>query len=347
MAMEYRKLGQTNQKVSVVCLGTMTWGEQNSEKEGHEQMDYAISRGINFFDAAELYPIPPKAETQGRTEEIIGTWFKKNGTRNKVVLATKVVGRSQMPWFRGEETRLNKKHIEKALEDSLKRLQTDYIDLYQLHWPDRKMNIFDNNHSYSHIKAEAVAIHETLEVLNECVKQGKVRYVGISNESAWGVAEYIKSAEYHDLPRVASIQNAYNLLNRTFEQMLSEFYYRSSVGLLAYSPLAGGFLSGKYLNGARPKGARDTLFNRGQRYKTEYAEGAIDAYVKYAKERGIDPSTLAHAFVFSREFVTSSIVGATKLEQLKLAIDSSEVKLSEEDLNAIEKIHNRRPNPCP
>jgi|TARA_B100001094_G_scaffold90645_1_gene86652 aryl-alcohol dehydrogenase-like predicted oxidoreductase len=347
--MEFRKLGNTEIDVSLICLGTMTWGQQNTEQEGHEQMDYAIDQGINFFDTAELYAIPPKAETQGKTEEIIGTWFKKTGNREKVIIASKVAGRSGMKWFRGGETRLDRKNIEKAIEGSLKRLQTDYIDLYQLHWPDRPLNLFGGGSGgvYKHYEMDSINIEETLEILSELVKTGKVRSIGLSNETPWGLSEFINKSEKLDFPKVQSVQNAYNLLNRTYEYGMSEFAHRSSVGLLAYSPLAQGYLSGKYLNGAMPKGSRTELFGRGQRYETPSAEKSIKAYVEYAKEINLDPSVMANAFVNSREFVTSNIIGATTMEQLKLAIGSWEIKLSEEDLKEIDKIHSACPNPCP
>ena len=345
--MEYRKLGDTDLDVSLICLGTMTWGQQNSEEEGHDQMDYALEKGINFFDTAEMYSIPPKSETQGSTERIVGSWFKKSSNREKIILASKVAGRGRMDWIRGNETKLDRENIEKAVEDSLKRLQTDYIDLYQLHWPDRPINIFGGGLGYKHIEAETVAISETLEVLKDLVKSGKIRYAGLSNETPWGLSEFLKFSELNNLPKVVSVQNAYNLLNRTYEQGLSEFFYRSSVGLLAYSPLAQGYLTGKYLDGARPEGARTTLFERGLRYETVHAEEAIRAYVDYANEKGIDPAVLAHAFVNSQSFVTSNIIGATNMEQLKLAINSCDVMLSEEDLSFIDEIHHRCPNPCP
>ena len=345
--MEYRKLGNTDLEVSIICLGTMTWGQQNSEEEGHDQMDYALEKGINFFDTAEMYSIPPKSETQGSTERIVGSWFKKSSNREKIILASKVAGRGRMDWIRGTETKLDRENIEKAVDDSLKRLQTDYIDLYQLHWPDRPINIFGGGLGYKHIEAETVAISETLEVLKDLVKSGKIRYAGLSNETPWGLSEFLKFSELNNLPKVVSVQNAYNLLNRTYEQGLSEFFYRSSVGLLAYSPLAQGYLTGKYLDGARPEGARTTLFERGLRYETVHAEEAIRAYVDYANEKGIDPAVLAHAFVNSQSFVTSNIIGATNMEQLKLAINSCDVMLSEEDLSFIDEIHHRCPNPCP
>ena len=345
--MEYRKLGNTDIDVSLICLGTMTWGQQNTEEEGHDQMDYALERGINFFDTAELYSIPPMAETQGRTEEIIGTWFSKSGNRDKIILATKVAGRSNMNRFRGGDTRLDKKNIETAVNESLKRLLTDYIDLFQLHWPDRPINLFGGGLSYKHIEVESIEISETLKVLGDLCKSGKIRHIGLSNETPWGLGEFIKQAELLDLPLVVSVQNAYNLLNRSYESGMSEFYHRSSVGLLAYSPLAQGYLTGKYINGARPEGARTTLFERGQRYETPNAEKAIIQYVEYAKKIGMDPAVFANAFVNSRDFVTSNIIGATTMEQLKTAIDSHEANLSEEDFKAIESIHYQCPNPCP
>ena len=346
--MEYRKLGNTDIDVSVICLGTMTWGEQNTMEEGHEQMDYALDQGVNFFDAAELYPIPPKAETQGKTEECIGSWFKKTGNREKVILATKVAGRSPMSWFRGEGTKLDRENIEAAVEASLERLQTDYIDLYQLHWPDRPMSMFGSGGiGYKHIDSESIPINETLQVLSDLVTSGKIRYVGLSNETSWGLSEFLKYSEMNDLPRVVSVQNAYNFLNRTYEQGMSEYFHRSQVGLLAYSPLAQGYLTGKYIDGARPEGSRTALFERGDRYEVPGANETIKSYVAYAESIGMDPSVMANAFVNSRDFVTSNIIGATTMEQLKLAVGSIEVKLDEENLQAIEQIHRNNPNLCP
>ena len=346
--MEYRKLGNTDIDVSVICLGTMTWGQQNTMEEGQEQMDYALDQGVNFFDAAELYPIPPKAETQGKTEECIGSWFKKTGNREKVILATKVAGRSPMSWFRGEGTKLDRENIEAAVEASLERLQTDYIDLYQLHWPDRPMSMFGSGGiGYKHIDSESIPINETLQVLSDLVTSGKIRYVGLSNETSWGLSEFLKYSEMNDLPRVVSVQNAYNFLNRTYEQGMSEYFHRSQVGLLAYSPLAQGYLTGKYIDGARPEGSRTALFERGDRYEVPGANETIKSYVAYAESIGMDPSVMANAFVNSRDFVTSNIIGATTMEQLKLAVGSIEVKLDEENLQAIEEIHRNNPNLCP
>ena len=346
--MEYRKLGNTDIDVSVICLGTMTWGEQNTMEEGHEQMDYALDQGVNFFDAAELYPIPPKAETQGKTEECIGSWFKKTGNREKVILATKVAGRSPMKWFRGEGTQLDRENIEAAVDASLDRLQTEYIDLYQLHWPDRPMSMFGSGGiGYKHIESESISINETLKVLSDLVASGKIRHVGLSNETPWGLSEFLKYSEMNNLPRVVSVQNAYNFLNRTYEQGMSEYFHRSQVGLLAYSPLAQGYLTGKYIDGARPEGSRTALFERGDRYEVPGANEVIKSYVAYAESIGMDPSVMANAFVNSRDFVTSNIIGATTMEQLKLAVGSVEVSLDDENLKAIEVIHRSNPNICP
>lgn len=346
--MEYRKLGRTDLKVSAICLGTMTWGQQNTQAEGFEQMDYALEQGVNFFDTAELYSIPPKAETAGSTEVIIGNYFKERKNRDKVILASKVVGRSNMNWFRksGEDSELNRANIEEAVDASLKRLQTDYIDLYQLHWPDRPMNAFGSQ-VYKEQGEEINSIEEILEVLQDLVKSGKVRHVGLSNENPWGTAQFIRLANEKGLPRMQSIQNAYNLLNRIFEYGLSEFSHRDNIGLLAYSPLAQGMLTGKYLDGAKPASARGTIFGRLERYQTPNAEVAIRKYVQIAKDHNIDASQLANQFVTTRPFVTSNIIGATSIEQLKLAISSTEVTLTDEILSAIEEVHLWHTNPCP
>lgn len=345
--MEYRKLGNTDIDVSVICLGTMTYGEQNTQAEGHTQMDYALDHGVNFFDTAELYSIPPKADTQGSTEEIIGTWFAKNGNRDKVILASKVVGRSGMEWFRGEPSRLSRKHIEEAVEGSLKRLQTDYIDLYQLHWPERNANFFGKL-GYEHDPADdAIPLAETLEVLGDLVKAGKIRHIGLSNETPWGTAHCLKLAETKDLPRVMSVQNPYSLLNRTYEVGLAEISIREQCGLLAYSPLGFGVLSGKYLEGKRPEGRRLTLFPDYKRYLNPKGEQATSRYVGLARQHGLDPAQMALAYVNTRPFLTSNIIGATTMEQLKANIESIDVKLSEEVLEGIEHIHTDQPNPCP
>ncbi|WID94330.1 aldo/keto reductase [Bosea vestrisii] len=351
--MEYRRLGRTDLKVSAICLGTMTWGQQNTEAEGHEQMDYALDQGVNFFDTAELYAIPPKAETQGSTERIIGSWFKARGNRDKVILASKVVGRSANDWFRDDKgpTRVNRKQIEEAVDKSLKRLQTDYIDLYQIHFPDRPMAWGSNPTRFNQAAftqaEDETPIAEQLDAFADIVKAGKIRHLGLSNESAWGTMNFLAEAKGNDRPRVQSIQNAYNLLNRTFETALAEIAMREQVGLLAYSPLAQGYLSGKYLDGARPAGARTTLFDRGQRYQMPGAELAIKAYIALAEEAGLDPVQMAQAFVTSRGFVISNIIGATSMAHLRTAIGSASVAISPELEAKIDAIHQRVGNPCP
>lgn len=347
---EYRRLGNTDVKVSSICLGTMTWGQQNIEAEGHAQLDYALDQGINFIDTAELYSIPPRAETQGSTERIIGSWLKARGGRDRIVLATKVVGRSESDWFRpgGELPVLDRKNIRFAIDGSLKRLNTDYVDLYQLHWPDRLIPLFGATEKpVSANTAPEVPIEETLEALDELVKAGKVRHIGLSNETAWGLSRFLLAAEKGHGPRVVSVQNAYSLINRTYEEGLAEFHEREQVGLLAYSPLAQGYLTGKYLGGARPPGARSTLFNRGQRYEKPGAEDAIRKYVALAREVGLDPAQLALAFVTSRPFVTSNIIGATSMEQLKTDIASHEVTITPEIEARIAEIHQLHKNPAP
>jgi aryl-alcohol dehydrogenase-like predicted oxidoreductase len=345
--MEYRALGRTNVKVSILCLGTMTWGQQNTEAEGHAQMDLAVGKGINFFDTAELYPIPPKQETQGRTEEIIGRWFAVRKTRDKIVLATKVVGRSQSTYFRGGEiSRLHRDHIIRAVEGSLRRLRTDYIDLYQIHWPDRPIQLFGGL-NYRHQSDAGIPIVETLAALGELVEQGKVRHVGISNETAWGTMKYLQVAGAKELPRIVSIQNVYNLLSRNFEHGLSEIAHRENVGLVAYSPLAQGYLTGKYENGALPEGSRKQLFDRLQRYETPNAAPATAAYLELARKHGLDPAQMALQFVSTRPFVTSTVIGATTMEQLKTDISSIHVTLTEEVLKAIDVTNGIYTYPCP
>ncbi len=347
--MEYRRLGHTDLKVSLICLGTMTWGQQNTEAEAHAQMDYALDRGINFFDTAELYSIPPKAETQGSTERFIGSWFKARGARDKVILASKVVGRSESTWFRddGSPAELSRRQIEEAVNKSLKRLQTDYIDLYQIHWPDRPMPWGSNPTIYRHEDGDSHPIGETVEIMTDLVKAGKIRHFGLSNESAWGTMTFLRHAEAKGLARIQSVQNAYNLLNRTYEVALAEITTRENVSLLAYSPLAQGYLTGKYLDGARPPGTRTTLFNRGQRYENPVAEAAIRKYLALAREFGLDPAQMALAFVNSRPFLTSNIIGATSMEQLKTDIASIDVTITPELEKRIDAIHVEHCNPCP
>ncbi|MEE1610798.1 aldo/keto reductase [Microvirga sp. CF3016] len=347
--MEYRRLGRTDLNVSLICLGTMTWGQQNTEADGHAQMDYALDQGVNFFDTAELYSIPPRPETQGATERIIGSWFKARGSRDKVILATKVIGRSDSTWYRddGSKGELSRAQIEEAVNKSLKRLQTDYIDLYQIHWPDRPMPWGSNPTIYRHQEGESHPIGETVEIMTDLVKAGKIRHFGLSNESAWGTMTFLKHADAKGQARVQSVQNAYNLLNRTYEVALAEVSMRENVSLLAYSPLAQGYLTGKYLDGARPPGARTTLFNRGQRYENPTAEAAIRKYIALAKEFGLDPAQMALAFVNSRPFVGSNIIGATSMEQLKTDVASIHVTITPELEERIDAIHVEHCNPCP
>jgi len=346
--MEYRQLGRTDEKLSAIGLGTMTWGEQNTEAEGHEQMDYALDQGINLFDAAELYPIPRKAETQGRTEEIIGTWFKARNTRDKVFLASKIIGRSDATWFRkdGSTGTLTRAQIFEAVESSLHRLQTDVIDLYQIHWPDRPIKRFGPLEFGRHERI-GEPIEETLEVLGELVAQGKIRYIGLSNETAWGTMEFLKYAQTKGLPRLQSIQNAYNLTNRSFEVCQSEITFHEDVGLLAYSPLAQGYLTGKYENGALPEGTRKTLFNQLGRYEKPGAAAAFTKYIALARDHGLTPAQLALQFVTTRWFVTSNLIGATSMDQLKENIDSVNVKWTDELEQACFEIHQIHSNPCP
>ncbi|MEZ0169023.1 aldo/keto reductase [Microvirga sp. TS319] len=347
--MQYRRLGRTDLNVSLICLGTMTWGQQNTEADGHEQMDYALDQGINFFDTAELYSIPPRPETQGSTERIIGSWFRSRGARDKVILASKVVGRSDNTWFRGDGSKaeLSRLQIEEAVNKSLKRLQTDYIDLYQIHWPDRPMPWGSNPTIYKHQEGDSHPIAETVEIMTDLVKAGKIRHFGLSNESAWGTMTFLRHAEARGLARVQSVQNAYNLLNRTYEVALAEVSTREQVSLLAYSPLAQGYLTGKYLDGARPEGARTTLFNRGQRYENPTAEAAIRKYIALAREFDLDPAQMALAYVNSRPFVTSNIIGATSMTQLKTDIASIGVTITPELEQRIDAIHVEHCNPCP
>ena len=346
--MKYNLLGNTDVEVSRICLGTMTWGEQNTEAEAHEQLDYALSRGINFIDTAEMYSVPPCPETYGLTETYIGTWLKKRQNRDKIILATKVAGPGEIVSHVRGGPRLNRDNIRQAVKDSLQRLQTDYIDLYQVHWPDRNTNYFGQQGYIHNENEDNIPIEETLEALGELVKEGKIRYVGVSNETPWGVMSYLKLAEQRDLPRIVSIQNPYNLLNKTYEVGLAEISHREQVGLLAYSPLAFGMLSGKYLNGAWPAGARLTLFKRFDRYiKNEYGVKATQAYVQLAQKHRLDPAQMALAYVNRRSFLTSNIIGATTMQQLKTNIASIDLELDEQVLEVIETIHQQHPNPCP
>ena len=350
--MKYRKLGSSDLNISELCLGTMTWGEQNTAEQAFEQMDYAVAEGINFFDTAEMYPVPPKPETQGSTESIIGDWLQTRGGRDKIVLASKVSGRA--PWLsyirddiNAGETRLNKANISAAIDTSLSRLKTDYLDIYQLHWPDRATNYFGQL-GYRHPKEDdAVELLETLTAMAELVKAGKIRHIGLSNETPWGLMQYLRLAEKHDLPKPVSIQNPYNLLNRTFEVGLAECAIREQVPLLAYSPLAFGVLSGKYLNGQRPAGARLSLFDRFIRYTGNEADAAVEAYLAVARDHQLDPTQMALAFVTRQSFLGANIIGATSMEQLRTNIASSQIELSKEVLSDIEQVHAKWTNPCP
>lgn len=346
--MEYRQLGRTDLQVSLICLGTMTWGQQNSEEEAHQQMDRAWERGINFMDAAEMYPVPPMAETQGRTEAYIGTWLSARKNRDQVILATKIAGPSRgMSWIRGGQTRFNKAHIQEALEGSLKRLQTDYIDLYQLHWPERSVNMFGQLGYVHQSQDRYTPLLETLEILESHVQAGRIRYIGLSNETPWGTMTFLQLADTLNKPRMVSIQNPYNLLNRSFEVGLAEVAIREQCGLLAYSPLAMGMLTGKYAGGQQPPNARMTLFPHFSRYSHPAAVEASEGYVQIARAAGLSPTQMALAFVNQQPFVTSNIIGATTLEQLDENIDSLQVTLSPDVIAQIDALHAVRSNPAP
>lgn len=347
--MEMRPLGRTGLTVTACCLGTMTWGVQNTEGEGHAQMDLAFDRGVTFWDTAEMYAIPPTAESYGRTEQIIGSWFASRGRRDRVVLASKVIGRANgsFPWVRGGGAKLDRANITQALEDSLRRLRTDTIDLYQLHWPDRRTNRFGGRGADFRPAADEVPVEETLAVLGDLVKAGKIRHVGLSNETPWGAMAFVRAAESLGLPRVVTIQNAYNLLNRTFEDGLAEVALREDVGLLAYAPLGAGTLTGKYLDGAMPEGSRRAIDFRKSRYATPRADAATKAYVHIARRHGLDPARMAIAFVKRQPFVTATIIGATSLAQLENDLAGFDLDLPDAVYEEIEAVHAANPNPCP
>lgn len=348
MGMRYGPLGDSGIEVSRICLGTMTFGEQNTEAEAHAQLDAAVAAGVNFIDTAEMYPVPPRAETYGLTERCIGSWLRARGGRDRVVLATKVMGPSDdLRYVRDGATRLDRRNIEAALDASLRRLGSDYVDLYQLHWPDRKANRFGQLGYHHDPEDDPVPLAETLEALGALVAAGKVRCVGVSNETPWGVMHLLHLAERRGLPRIVSIQNPYSLLNRSFEIGLAEIAHRERVGLLAYSPLGFGVLSGKYLDGQRPAGARLTRFQRFQRYTREIAQAPIRAYAALARRHGLDPAQMALAYVNSRPFLTSTIIGATSLEQLAANLASIEIELPADLVAEIDAIHTTQPNPCP
>mgnify|MGYP001403905840 FL=1 len=345
--MNYKKLGNTDLDVSTICLGTMTWGEQNTQKEGFDQMDYALDQGVNFWDTAELYAIPPKKSTYGKTEEVIGNWFKKSKKRNEVVLATKVAGPG-LNWIRGGGNQYDEKNLNEAVNGSLKRLKTDYIDLYQLHWPERSTNYFGKrDYTVDSDEGEWNSFESVLEALEKFIQSGKIRYIGMSNETPYGLSKYIELSKNKKLPRMMSVQNPYNLVNRTYEIGMSEISIRERCGLLVYYPLATGALSGKYRNGQMPKNSRQALFKGWERHLNPLAVKAYEEYYKLAKESNMTMAQLAQAFVNTRPFVTSNIIGATTMEQLKENIDSVNIELSDEILNKIDVIHNNNPNPSP
>ncbi|MGV6816342.1 MAG: NADP(H)-dependent aldo-keto reductase [Thiotrichales bacterium] len=345
--MKYRKLGNTNIDVSVICLGTMTYGEQNTEAQAHEQLDFAVSQGVNFIDTAELYAVPPKPETYGLTEQYIGSWLQQHGNRDQLIIASKVAGPGEFVRHIRGGPQLNRQHMTEALNNSLKRLQTDYLDLYQIHWPSRPTNYFGQLGFECADLADGTPIEETLEVLNDFVQAGKVRHIGISNETPWGTMKYLELAERYGWPRIVSVQNPYSLLNRSYEVGLAEVSCRENAGLLAYSPLGFGVLSGKYLDNSAAPDARLNLYKNYDRYSNEQGVAATRAYVELARSQGLTPAVLALAFVNSRPFLTSNIIGATTMAQLRENIASIDIDLTEEVLAGIEEIHQQYSNPCP
>ncbi|MCF8999327.1 NADP(H)-dependent aldo-keto reductase [Acinetobacter nectaris] len=349
--MKFNPLSNTNIQLPEICLGTMTFGEQNTQAEAFEQLNYALTQNVYFWDTAEMYPVPPKPETQGRTEEILGEWFKQNKNRDKVFLASKIAG----PSFGGShiregQTRFNEKYIKEALDGSLKRLNTDYIDLYQLHWPERSTNFFGKlgyGNALAEQNAELTAFEETLTALQQEIKSGRIRQIGLSNETPWGVMKFLQIAEKLNLQKFVSVQNPYNLLNRTYEVGMSEIAKYEGIGLLAYSPLAFGMLSGKYRHGEKPENARISLFSRFTRYTNAQCEWATEQYAQLAEKHDLSLTQLALAFIKQQFFVTSTIIGATNLTQLKENIDAFSINLNDEVLEGIELIHKQQPNPAP
>ncbi len=345
--MKFKKLGNTDLDVSLICLGTMTWGTQNTEKEAFEQMDYALDKGVNFFDTAELYSVPPTRESYGKTEIMIGNWFEKRKNRDKIILASKVAGPG-LDWIRGGGNNFSEKKIGEAIDDSLKRLKTDYIDLYQLHWPERSTNCFGRREfKINKDEGEWNNFENVLLALEKFIKSGKIRFIGMSNETPYGLTKYLEISKNKNLPRMVSVQNPYSLVNRTYEIGMSEISIREKCGLLVYYPLASGALSGKYRDGQMPKNARMTLFKGWERMINPLAMKAYDEYFKLSKEINITMVQLAQAFVNSRPFVTSNIIGATTMDQLKENVGSIDIELSEEILEKINIIHNNNPNPAP
>lgn len=346
--MDYTRLPHSSLDVSKICLGTMTWGEQNTQAQAFEQLDYAIGQGINFIDTAEMYPVPPKAETQGETERILGNYLKARGKRDDLIIATKVAAPGGKSDYIRQNMALDWRNIHQAVNDSLERLQIETIDLYQLHWPDRNTNFFGELFYEQQDDEKLTPIIETLEALADLIKAGKIRYIGVSNETPWGLMKYLQLAEKHGLPRIISVQNPYNLLNRSFEVGMAEIAHREELPLLAYSPLAFGALSGKYIGGQWPEGARLTLFKRFARYTgSQMALDATQAYVELAREFNLSPAQMALAFVNGRRFVGSNIIGATNLEQLKENIDSTSVSLSDELMGRIDELAAIYRIPCP
>ncbi len=346
--MKFKTLGNTDLKISLICLGTMTWGEQNTQDEAFEQMDYALDQEVNFFDTAELYSVPTKENTYTRTETMIGNWFAERKNREKVILATKVAGRG-VSWIRGGGNQFDYKNMIKAVEGSLKRLQTDYIDLYQLHWPERSTNFFSKL-GYKHNDSEGswTAFEDILSTAQKLIDQGKIRYLGLSNETPYGLSKYLYLSELKNYPRVVSVQNPYSLINRTYEVGLAEMSVREKVGLLAYSPLAFGMLSGKYLNGQMPEGSRLKLYSKNfPRYQGTRSQLAVEEYNKVAQKHGISLTQMSLAFVNMQPFVDSNIIGATKMKQLEENINSVHLELSEEVINDINDIHENNPSPAP
>ena len=344
--MNYKKLGNTELNVSTICLGTMTWGEQNSQEDAFKQMNYALENGVNFWDTAELYSVPPKKNTYGLTEEIIGNWFSKSKKRNEVVLATKVAGPSR-DYLRNGENSFVGKNLESALNNSLKRLKTEYIDLYQLHWPERNVNNFGKL-GYIHKEREWSQFEDVLNHLQKYIDEGKIRYVGLSNETPWGVMNYIHLSKDKNLPRMMSIQNPYSLLNRSYEVGLAEVSIREQIGCLSYSPLASGYLSGKYRNGAMPKGSRiERDYEFWGRYRKPQSENAVEEYYQISKKYNLDMSQMSIKFCEIQDFMTSVIIGATTMDQLKTNIESVKVNLHKDVINEINSIQRKYPNPCP
>ena len=345
--MKFRKLGTTDIDVSLICLGTMTWGTQNTEKDAFEQMDYAVSQGINFFDTAEIYSVPPTSDSYGKTEVMIGNWFEKRKNRDKIILASKVAGPG-CDWIRGGGNNFDEKKIGEAIDGSLKRLKTDYIDLYQLHWPERSTNFFGRrDYLFNNKEGKWNSFESILEALEKYIKSGKIRHIGMSNETPYGLSRYLEISKNKGAPRMMSVQNPYNLVNRTYEIGMSEISIREKCGLLVYYPLAAGGLSGKYRNGKMPKDSRMALFKGWERHLNPLAMAAYDKYFKLAKDFNLTMVQLAQSFVNSRPFVTSNIIGATTMDQLKENVESINIEFTDEMMERVNEIHNNNPNPSP